>query len=61
MLAEMVHYDAVLIYWSVVLFLMTSNGYASAFYILFHVLFPALRDPLLHVYCQARRSFGLGE
>ncbi|KAI6242884.1 Peptidase M28 domain containing protein [Aphelenchoides fujianensis] len=59
MLAEMVHYDAVLIYWSMVLFLMTSYGYASAFYILFHVLFPALRDPLLHFYSRVRKSFGL--
>ncbi|KAI6228158.1 Peptidase [Aphelenchoides besseyi] len=60
LLVEMVHYDAVLVYWSLILFLLTANGYASAFYILFHVLFPALRDPILHVYHTIRKSFDLG-
>ncbi|KAI6188299.1 Peptidase-M28 domain-containing protein [Aphelenchoides besseyi] len=59
MLVEMVHYDAVLVYWSLILFLLTANGYASAFYILFHVLFPALRDPILHLYHMLRKRFEL--
>ncbi|KAI6184117.1 Peptidase-M28 domain-containing protein [Aphelenchoides bicaudatus] len=48
--AELVHYDAVLIYWSVILFIMTASGLASAFFILFHVFFPALRDPIISAY-----------
>uniref|UniRef100_A0A915ETZ4 FXNA-like protease n=1 Tax=Ditylenchus dipsaci TaxID=166011 RepID=A0A915ETZ4_9BILA len=45
--AEMFHYDSVLAIWSIVLMGMTAKGLASAFFILIHVIFPLLRDPLI--------------
>jgi hypothetical protein len=54
--AELVHYDAVLIYWSIILLIMTASGLASAFFVLFHVLFPALRDPILWAYIRITKK-----
>lgn len=44
----MLHYDSVLVIWSLILFFMTAKGLASSFFILIHVLFPLLRDPLIY-------------
>uniref|UniRef100_A0A7E4VJ68 FXNA-like protease n=1 Tax=Panagrellus redivivus TaxID=6233 RepID=A0A7E4VJ68_PANRE len=45
--AELVHYDSVLLIWAFLLFLTTTLGYASSFYLLIHVIFPLLRDPII--------------
>lgn len=44
----MIQYDSVLIYWSIILLAMTAKGLASSSFILIHVLFPLLRDPLIY-------------
>lgn len=47
--AEMVHFDSVLIIYAVLLVLAQFAGIASAFFVLIHVSFPLLRDPLLYL------------
>lgn len=45
--AEMVHFDAVLLLFSLLLLIMTFWSFASAFFLLIHATFPLLRDPLI--------------
>ncbi|CAD5211208.1 unnamed protein product [Bursaphelenchus okinawaensis] len=53
---ELIHYDAVLIYWALLLLIMTARGLASSFYMLIHVIFPLMRDPLLAVYLKVSKK-----
>ncbi len=48
--AEMVHYDSMMLIYSLLLLLVTMGGYASAVLYLIHVIFPILRDPLIYVW-----------
>ena len=47
-----------LVYWATVLFAMTAINLVSSFYVAIHVIFAALRDPLLYAYrqWQAKRT-----
>lgn len=45
-----------LVFWSAILLFMTAKGLASAFFILFHVFFPLLRDPLIALYSKLTKS-----
>lgn len=45
---EMVHYDSMLVIYAALLALTTLSGFASSFFLLIHVIFPLLRDPLLY-------------
>ena len=46
--AELFHYDSVLIIWAFILAAMTFAGLASSFYLLLHVLFAVIRDPIIY-------------
>ncbi|KAE9547906.1 hypothetical protein FO519_008885 [Halicephalobus sp. NKZ332] len=47
--AELFHYDSVLIIWAILLAAMTYAGLASSFYILLHVFFAVIRDPIIYL------------
>nr|CAD2162758.1 unnamed protein product [Meloidogyne enterolobii] len=46
---EKAHFDSTIIFWSLVLFILTWIHSASSYLFMFHVLFPLIRDPLLSI------------
>lgn len=56
---ERIHFDSVLLIFSLLLVWATSTGYASAFFLLIHAFFPLMRD--FFIYFLRKMDFVDGE